>query len=933
MELAKPCQLLLVAIVAYITRSSAQPQMQPPIMNGPAAGLNPGQAGPDPALGAGPPFAQGPGGAGPQPGPPGRFNGPQQGPVNPRMPGPIGGPPGPGMVNGMLMPNREVTINMQAGGERTVRIQSRRQSDFFVRVSSCGTDEVSWRLEAPSGNEEFKHQANQGEQQIQQPVFGRKKRQVGAPGNPLGQGFQPGIGGGPQPNPSANNAFPGGQGAGPNGLAGPMQNGMAGGFEQGGPNPGQLPINGADQPGLMGPGNPGQGGFNQGPPGQQMGGFGQPQQPGGLGGGQFPGGPMNFPNAVAPQQADQYRVPASSLRMPPAKRIPPNFDIELVEPHQDTGMGTPIGNSIQHDVDQGEEGVYTLTVGNPHSFPMGARIFLSAMTSNNQQQQQQFILPDNPNIRVEAARFDSLSLTWEPVEGPNGNTMGQAEYCVKYRPMGPQAGGPMGGPMGGPRGGPMGPMGPMTPQTCGVQSGPRMGQQQQCTRANQLRLMNLRPSTRYVIDLVARDPANRQETRYISSNVSTLEPGIQLQNNREISNVTMPPRSMQTFTLDTTSSPGGSNVEFIVFPCQGLVTWAVMRDGMVIETYEPDFMDDNSFSDDDNFDLGDNDNDMNDRDWGEMPDTGDNDNNPVGPMGRMGNRWKRQLFLDGPQQPQGPFPQQGGNGFPPPGGMRPRMGPPPMNQMPGGRNFNNRRPVGQPNRQRFDSGQGRSMGQSVFQFDEEMPTGHLYQVVVFNQDPNQWGRFNIFASGTPEQSPYPRMPTNPQLRVVDSGDTHLNVQWNRSPSPNTQYCVVARQRNNNMASGMAGMRFRRQMGGGMPGFGGPGGPGMGGPGMGGPMGNMLGVQQVPSSPCAVQGREATQALMTQGMCSREPSRRLSNLQPGASYSVETFAVNEDSYQAMSYIGVMAYASSSIALSPLYMLTMLLAILTLCLQHA
>ena len=162
----------------------------------------------------------------------------------------------------------------------------------------------------------------------------------------------------------------------------------------------------------------------------------------------------------------------------------------------------------------------------------------------------------------------------------------------------------------------------------------------------------------------------------------------------------------------------------------------------------------------------------------------------------------------------------------------------------------------------LNAGYGRSIGVGSINYIKE-DMGGVYTMEVANRRMNQVASFYIYATLNPSNSPYPRIPDDPQARVVRLESGALNVEWQPVRSqyqPRTEYCVFYHAASSHTPS------------------------------------------DVHSSPYAHQLRSGS---TVRERCNRRPFARLNNLRPMTEYHIDVMARDLTTQRMTTYIGVKA----------------------------
>lgn len=167
----------------------------------------------------------------------------------------------------------------------------------------------------------------------------------------------------------------------------------------------------------------------------------------------------------------------------------------------------------------------------------------------------------------------------------------------------------------------------------------------------------------------------------------------------------------------------------------------------------------------------------------------------------------------------------------------------------------------------LNAGYGRSMGAGSINYIKE-DMGGVYTMDVANMRMNDLASFYIYATLQPANSPYPRVPGDPQARAARLESHALNLEWQpvrQEFEHRTEYCVFYHSANNHQHS------------------------------------------DVHSSPYADHLQRSS---TVRERCNRRPFARISRLRPQTEYHIDVMARDLMTRRMSTYIGVKAATLST-----------------------
>ena len=376
------------------------------------------------------------------------------------------------------------------------------------------------------------------------------------------------------------------------------------------------------------------------------------------------------------------------------------------------------------------------------------------------------ILPGESTLAVKSLRPSQVTLEWQPALGAAA-----VEYCLEYTIASRMEKADV-----------------MNTQ-CGVDNinarqaipATATGGQpsRQCTRTTQLTVANLFPATGYVMNIIARDVRTGKKAVYRGVWLKTSNRGETIQDGQELANYTLFPRSKQTFTFDLANYvtqvelaaliKAGRRLRISVVPCRGRVTWEVTKDGIPSQYFSPRYIDLDTpgvgveESEEENF--------VESVVAPDMRSDRPSDQGGVMEAGRLAKRDEE------PTQKPATYHQfEEDDDF-----------------------FAGRFDGARPNIVRplppHDAGLGTSTGRTSYTYiDAPDRADNTYQITVYNMHHSEEASFTIRAELL-VQDPKPKLPLDPQIRVMNVNSGHVKVNFLESKASragkDVQYCTVA----------------------------------------------------------------------------------------------------------------------------------------------
>eukprot|EP00117_Sycon_ciliatum_P009302 scpid32532/ scgid11648/ len=431
----------------------------------------------------------------------------------------------------------------------------------------------------------------------------------------------------------------------------------------------------------------------------------------------------------------------------PPRPLPTNFQYEKQELDEFTGLGKALtpqtGLYVKPDASDGK---YSLRLTNNGAEP------IKYMTLLSRRQRQTVVpeLPDVQNVKVEKVRPKSIHISWRPVHGTVAGQNSGVDYTAHAFPVDELQ------------------SGDNVNSECGVK---RIKSRRDSTGkvepagfptsgSTSAMFNDLQPDTLYRMNVLAMNTTTGKDIAYIGVEARTSPAGLQMPLERDWGNLSVAANSKQIYTLDLTNRPISANTGLnqlgvTVFPCDGLVTWSMTRDGIDVQAFQTAELGDDdaggeiddSVSDDDSSEESADDrkrrqnNDMEEADGQdnemETTDAPDNDND------------NEKMIKEIRQQRAKPLPAGTGN--------------------------------------RASTG-----GQTVFSYNELMKEPALYQLSVYNTQSRPI-RFDMYASTKdPLDRPYPVLPVDQQVKAVTVDKNYAEIGWQPSASNDPlAYCISA----------------------------------------------------------------------------------------------------------------------------------------------
>ena len=260
--------------------------------------------------------------------------------------------------------------------------------------------------------------------------------------------------------------------------------------------------------------------------------------------------------------------------------LPNGFQYELSQPDEFTGLGTALkpetGLYVKPDASSGP---YTLRITNTASQPIEYTAFLA-------RREKQPIIPELPevqNVKVDKLRPTSAQISWRPVNGAGVANSG-IDYTVHAFPVSTlQAGENINSACGVKR--------TTTRLSTSSSAGPKIPASFSTQGTTSAMFNDLQPGTRYRLNVLAMNATSRRDVAYLGVEITTSPQGTTLRQEQDLNNITLPPNSKQIFTLDLvdrqlSSNPAQNPLGVTVFPCNGLVTWSMTKDGIEQQAFE-----------------------------------------------------------------------------------------------------------------------------------------------------------------------------------------------------------------------------------------------------------------------------------------------------------------------------------------------------------
>ena len=275
-------------------------------------------------------------------------------------------------------------------------------------------------------------------------------------------------------------------------------------------------------------------------------------------------------NGVASVRNNPNEISGSSLRGPAPFDVSRLFGYVGPEKPDEFGLGketASVGNPFNKlDIQGGE---YSVLVKNP----LDERVFYRILLIRNISNTPYPTLPDDKQIKVTKTRPTAIEVQWSPVSAQQESV----QYCVEFNKVERSK------------------ITDRHSSTCGAQRKRRgAALKVRCSDQTTVLITNLLPRTAYIIDVYATNVNTRppRQVAYKAVYATTLSGGIILPNNQIVSDYVLPSWTGQTFTFSSaaTGTDMLSSVRAMVVPCRGTITWALFRDGWLVEYYEPEFL-------------------------------------------------------------------------------------------------------------------------------------------------------------------------------------------------------------------------------------------------------------------------------------------------------------------------------------------------------